>query len=531
MPVPADLEWIQARAGLGLALGARADDVVAGTYQRLARYTAPREFNQALDDERRLRTHFGTLLIARWLITGEAASEEESAWISQRGRWEAAEGALAARTSRGYYCWRDTVVEILREEASRLGTPAGVLETAIDVTRASCDASLLGILREYDLQVRLINENLQAANQELAASERRFRGLFEAMACGVLVVSPQGRVTDFNDAALTILELSAEALRGASVFDPAIALRDESGAELRHPPSALAIRTKQPVRGRIVKLGARNGSPERWLQTEAVPTLGPSGDVIEIVTSFVDVTGVKEAEEARAESEAKSRFLAHMSHELRTPLNAVLGFAQLLRMHGGDRLDQHHLRYLDNIEVGGQHLLAVINDILDLSKVAAGQLRVAKEDVAIDTLLEELCAEFQPLAHDKGLALVLDVSSGLHVCADRLRCRQILVNLIANALKFTAHGSVHVIARADAGWAEISVSDTGMGIPPEYLDRVFDEFTQVDSGFTRDHGGTGLGLPLAKRLVEVMGGTLSLESTVAKGTTARIRLARTATLS
>jgi signal transduction histidine kinase len=112
-----------------------------------------------------------------------------------------------------------------------------------------------------------------------------------------------------------------------------------------------------------------------------------------------------------------------------------------------------------------------------------------------------------------------------------LRCRQILVNLIANALKFTAHGSVHVIAKADAGWAEISVSDTGMGIPPEYLDRVFDEFTQVDSGFTRDHGGTGLGLPLAKRLVEVMGGTLSLESTVAKGTTARIRLARTATLS
>jgi signal transduction histidine kinase len=117
------------------------------------------------------------------------------------------------------------------------------------------------------------------------------------------------------------------------------------------------------------------------------------------------------------------------------------------------------------------------------------------------------------------------VSSGLRVRADRLRCRQILVNLIANALKFTTEGSVQVIATADAEWAEISVIDTGIGIPPEHLDRVVDEFTQVDSGFTKDHEGTGLGLPLAKRLVELMGGTLSLESTVGSGTTARVRLA------
>jgi PAS domain S-box-containing protein len=302
MSSPADPEWLQARADLGLALGARADDVVARTYQRMARYEEPRQFSEALDGERRLRTLFGTLLIARWLVTDEAASDEESAWISRRGRSEAAEGALASRTSRGYYCWRDEVIEVLHAEASRLGTPTCVLEMAIDVTRASCDASLFRILREYDLQVQLIDEQVQAANQELAASERRFRGLFEAMACGVLVVSPAGCVTDFNDAALTILELEPEALRGASIFDQAIVLRDESGAELRQPPSALAIRTKQPVRGHIVKLGARDGRSERWLQTEAVPTLGPSGEVIEIVTSFVDVTGVREAEEARAES-------------------------------------------------------------------------------------------------------------------------------------------------------------------------------------------------------------------------------------
>jgi PAS domain S-box-containing protein len=525
---PPDPEEPKARAGLGLALGARAEDVVARTYQRLAGYEETVQFSEALDGERRLRTLFGTLLIARWLVSGLAASEEESAWISQRGRWEAAEGATATRTSRGYYCWRDSVVEMLREEASRLGTPTCVLETAIDVTRASCDASLFRILREYDQQIRLTNEQLQAANQELRASERRFRGLFEVMACGVLVVSPQGRVTDFNDAAPAILEISPEVLRGGNVFDPAISLQNEFGAELRQPPSALAMRTKQPVRGHVVKLGARDGRSERWLQTEAVPTLGPSGEVIEIVTSFVDVTGVKEAKEARAESEAKSRFLAHMSHELRTPLNAVLGFAQLLRMHGRDRLDQNDLRYLDNIEMGGQHLLAVINDILDLSKVAAGQLTAAKEDVAVEELLEELCAELQPGAHDKGLILGLDVSSGLRLRADRFRCRQILVNLIANALKFTYQGSVCVIARSDAEYVEISVSDTGIGIPPEHLDRVFDEFTQVDSGFTRDHEGTGLGLPLAKRLVELMGGTISLESTVGKGTTARVRLASNA---
>jgi signal transduction histidine kinase len=257
---------------------------------------------------------------------------------------------------------------------------------------------------------------------------------------------------------------------------------------------------------------------------DAVPIFDTDGELIEVVSTSVDVTAVKTAEELRAESAAKSRFLATMSHELRTPLNSILGFAQLLRIYDTGQLDETQKRYVKNIETSGGHLLSLISDILELSKVAAGQVALKIEDVDAANAVREVADEFEPMLTEKPIELRLDLRPRLLTRVDPIRFRQVVVNLLANALKFTEAGSVTISTRKRARQLELRVADTGIGIPPDQIDRVFDEFTQVDSSPTRTHGGTGLGLPLTRRLVELMGGTVTLESAVGRGTTAVVLL-------
>jgi signal transduction histidine kinase len=274
----------------------------------------------------------------------------------------------------------------------------------------------------------------------------------------------------------------------------------------------------------VVKHDFRDGRPVRWHKVDAIPIFGTDGELLQVVSTFVDVTAVKTAEELRAESAAKSRFLATMSHELRTPLNSILGFAQLLRMYESEQLDETQRRYVGNIETSGSHLLALISDILDLSKVVAGQVVLKLEDVEVVSAVQQVADEFEPMFAGEPVTLCLDLGRRLVARVDRLRFRQVVVNLVANALKFTEAGSVTISTRKRARHLELRVVDTGIGIPPDQIDRVFDEFTQVESGSTRTHGGTGLGLPLTRRLVELMGGSFTLDSVVGVGTTAVVVL-------
>lgn len=222
-------------------------------------------------------------------------------------------------------------------------------------------------------------------------------------------------------------------------------------------------------------------------------------------------------EALRSASQAKSDFLASMSHELRTPLSAILGFSDLMRQgeaEGGNV--QVPLEWVEHIHRGGEHLLALINDVLDLSKVEAGRIELRREPIDLATAINELIEGVRPLAERKQLRLVADVPPTT-ISADRGRFRQIVYNLLSNAIKFTpTGGTVQVEVRDGVDEVHITVADTGVGIAREDQARVFDEFRQVGSLAARE-GGTGLGLALARRLVEAHGGRIELESVVGEG--------------
>jgi PAS domain S-box-containing protein len=232
-----------------------------------------------------------------------------------------------------------------------------------------------------------------------------------------------------------------------------------------------------------------------------------------------DVTERNEALEARQESREKSRFLAAMSHELRTPLNSILGFSQLLLTDRFGTLNERQSKYVANVENSGQHLLVLINDLLDLSKVQAGKMEVNIEAIGLQPVLQEAAAKLAPQAEAKGLRLELAGDADLVVLADPVRLNQILLNLLSNAIKFTEKGRIRTVAVEAGDEVRVDVIDTGVGIDAEDIERMFEEFTQAKSGRSKSAQGTGLGLTISRRLAELMGGRIEVASSVGEGTT------------
>lgn len=215
----------------------------------------------------------------------------------------------------------------------------------------------------------------------------------------------------------------------------------------------------------------------------------------------------------------KSEFLATMSHELRTPMNGIIGYTQVLLEGLSGPLTPEQTEDLNNIAHSADRLLALINDILDLSKIEAGRIVLAREADRLEDAVQDVLSTVQPLACQKGLTLETDVAGAPPVNADPLRLRQILINLLSNAIKFTETGGVRIWAKTTPTGVAVSVQDTGIGIPQAAHAYIFDEFRQVDGSAARRHGGSGLGLAITKRLVEMHGGTIGLVSEVGKGTT------------
>lgn len=231
---------------------------------------------------------------------------------------------------------------------------------------------------------------------------------------------------------------------------------------------------------------------------------------------------LRQKERAEASEKAKDRFLANVSHEVRTPLNAMMGFTGLL-MH--EVKDERAARFLGNIRDAGDNLLVVINDVLDLSRIEAGRLQLVQEPFDLHRCIR-LCAEIlQHRAAEQRDTLAVDVAGAPQwVLGDSARLTQVVLNLVGNALKFTTNGSVGITARAEGGKLVLRVSDTGIGIPPEKLDSIFERFTQVHEDDRRIHGGTGLGLSIVKELVQLHNGTIAVESRVGAGTDFTVRL-------
>jgi signal transduction histidine kinase/ActR/RegA family two-component response regulator/HPt (histidine-containing phosphotransfer) domain-containing protein len=245
---------------------------------------------------------------------------------------------------------------------------------------------------------------------------------------------------------------------------------------------------------------------------------------------------ISELEESRSEakefrlraeeaSQAKSQFLANMSHEIRTPLTAILGFVRLLREGVDEGVEEVRQDYLKTIHSNSQHLLELINDILDLSKIEAGELHVERAACVPNRIIAELVSLLRVKALEKEIDLEAMASGGVltQIQSDPARLRQVLMNLIGNAIKFTQSGEVRVtssfVEKEGQPQFRVEVSDTGGGIPPEKLKTIFLPFTQADSSTTRKHGGTGLGLPISKRIAEALGGDLAVQSELEHGST------------
>ena len=399
------------------------------------------------------------------------------------------------------------------------GEVVGVLEF-FGASMREPDADLIGTLEIIGSQV---GQALERHDSELARrrAETQYRELVEAASDLVWRIDLDGRLTFLNRAAQQVYGRSAEELQGQHFAELGAV---ESVERDREAIAAVMAGGELADYETVHRDAAGN---VRHLSTSARPIRDASGAIVGVQGIARDVSERAAAREAlRAARDAaeqaaaaRSAFLANMSHEIRTPINGVLGMAELLLdsdLNEGDR------RSVEMIVSSGEALLGVINDILDFSKIEAQQMDIEAVEFDLPALVEATARLLLPQANAKGVELVSDIVDAVpqYVRGDPTRLRQVLTNLLGNAVKFSAQGEVVVRvtpAAAGDGWLRVSVRDTGVGIPREKLESIFEPFRQVDATTTRRHGGTGLGLSISRRLVSLMGGTLLVNSTEGEG--------------
>ncbi|WP_168735740.1 PAS domain-containing hybrid sensor histidine kinase/response regulator [Cohnella fermenti] len=307
-----------------------------------------------------------------------------------------------------------------------------------------------------------------------------------------------------------------------------------------HPKTFFRNMWETILAGRVwrgeVKNRAKDGT-EYWMNTTIVPYLDKAGKPRQFISIRSDITDRVKAEEALAErteqlarmrdeainaSMVKSQFLANMSHELRTPLNAIIGYSEMLREEADELGETVFVDDLGKIVGAGKHLLALINDILDISKIEAGKMELHLEACTLEELMHDVMTTMRPLIEDKGNRLVYECEAQGFILTDMLKVRQILINLIGNANKFTDKGvvTVRILSERKKGrnGFVFSVRDTGIGMTPEQVAKLFQPFTQADSSTTRKYGGSGLGLAISKGISQMLGGDIQVESEQGVGT-------------
>ncbi len=357
------------------------------------------------------------------------------------------------------------------------------------------------------------------AQEALRQSEAQFRAIFERSSVGIGLLDLKARIVDTNPVLCQMLGYTREQLRGQYFGD--YILTPEGVSELYQQLLA-GIGDRLQIEKRFLRqdgrcvwtelsvslISDRHGQPKYFLVTIE--------DITERKQTELQLCESKEA--AEAGSRAKSEFLATMSHELRTPLNAIMGLSQLLQQEMVGYLNHKQKEYINCIYSSGEHLLALINDILDLSKVESGKEELLLSELSVLEVCEHVMSTVGDRAREKGLQLVLTIDEKVDTCiADERRLKQMLLNLLSNAIKFTTVGTVSLEVQKVPSGIAFAVSDTGIGIDPSQFQFLFQPFKQLDSRLSRQYEGTGLGLALTRKLALLHGGDITVESALGKG--------------
>jgi len=423
-----------------------------------------------------------------------------------------------------------------------------VVGTGIDITERRLAQlgleeyrnNLEEIVKERTAQLTGINETLMLEVRKrreiegiLTESEKKYRDLVEGANSVILRWSRDGSITFINKFAQEFFGYPEDEILGKNIIGTIVPNIESTGRDLSSlidnlldDPKAFAVNENENIK--------KNG--ERvWIAWTNTPILDKDGRIVEVLSVGNDITRRKVAEDrlkairdeleiakerAEASDRLKSAFLATMSHELRTPLNSIIGFTGIILQGYVGPLNDEQTKQLNMVRNSANHLLSLINDVLDISKIEAGQLQVSLKHFNLRDLIEKAVQSSRPSADKKGLTLSMIISPDIeNVLSDYRRVEQILLNLLSNAIKFTEYGKVTVECRKMDGHIRISVIDSGIGIKEEDMDKLFKAFQQVDTGLTRRYDGTGLGLHICKKLAELLNGKIWATSIWGSGST------------
>lgn len=426
-------------------------------------------------------------------------------------------------------------------------TSYGDEEMAVKAIKSGAIDYLVKSPESFKNIVHVVNRNLREwrsiqksrkAEAALRESEQKFRNLYESMSQGVVYHNANGTIESINPAAENILQIDFQKIKEDPSSAPQFRIIREDGTELplEEQPAIKALKTGLSYKDVVLGVYFVNKDECIWLLVNSIPQFRENETrPYQVFSTFTDITELKRAEEilqqqnlalikakekAEESDRLKSAFLANMSHEIRTPMNGIMGFAELLKSPNISGDSQK--KYIEVIEKSGLRMLDILNDLIDISKIEAGQIEVKNEMVDVDKLMKDLLLFFLPDSRKKGLLLKLNnqlPKEFYQIETDKTKLGQVITNLLKNAMKFTPKGSIEFGCTLEGNMCKFYVKDTGTGIDKKLQMKIFERFRQGDEQTPGITEGVGLGLAISKAYVELMGGAIYVDSEPGKGAT------------